>query len=152
MGENTEQNDAVGVRCGAASTPVTVGVYTRSVGGNVRGDTGISLDDWLAKEVRRAQASPVVYAIVHWGYLSQGFEIERRSPNATQGLLLTRNTMLESETVQQTTRLRFFKYSLRRLLCSVRCLRHLERIFPNCCFRALRRSNVTQCVLYVVDN
>jgi len=35
---------------------------------------------------RRAQgkvASPVVYAIARWEYLSQGFEIERRSPNAT---------------------------------------------------------------------
>src|SRR5277367_766785 len=87
MSENTEQDDAVGMRCGALSTPATVGVYTRSVGGSVRGDTGINLDDWLAKEVRRrAQgkvASPVVYAIARWEYLSQGFEIERRSPNAT---------------------------------------------------------------------
>ena len=71
MSENTEQDDAVGMRCGALSTPATVGVYTRSVGGSVRGDTGINLDDWLAKEVRRR------------AYLSQGFEIERRSPNAT---------------------------------------------------------------------
>jgi hypothetical protein len=74
MSENTEQDDAAGARCRAVSAPATVGAYKRC-GWSVRGDTGINLDDWLAQEVEESEegagkmASPVMYAIVHWGYL-----------------------------------------------------------------------------------